>query len=77
VGIGGLARTRKTTLCVSSQGRLRARLRLLHDRTAGKRRDLTAGEIVGQVLVAREYLTTRGGMLTNIVFMGMGEPLLN
>ena len=45
----------------------------------GFRRSLTSGEILGQVLVARRYLEdTRKNMgLRNIVYMGMGEPLLN
>jgi 23S rRNA (adenine2503-C2)-methyltransferase len=45
-------------------------------------RNLTAGEIVGQVLLARDALgewpsQPEGRMLTNIVMMGMGEPLYN
>ncbi len=45
-------------------------------------RNLTAGEIVGQVMIARDDLEewgrpTEDRQLTNIVFMGMGEPLYN
>lgn len=42
-------------------------------------RNMTMGEILGQALVAREYLggTEDEPLLRNIVFMGMGEPLLN
>ncbi len=42
-------------------------------------RNMTMGEILGQVLVARRYLgdTAENPRLRNIVFMGMGEPLLN
>ncbi|SBW11042.1 Dual-specificity RNA methyltransferase RlmN [uncultured delta proteobacterium] len=42
-------------------------------------RNMTMGEILGQVLVARRYLgdTVENPRLRNIVFMGMGEPLLN
>lgn len=42
-------------------------------------RDMTMGEILGQILVAREYLgeTEEEPRLRNIVYMGMGEPLLN
>lgn len=45
----------------------------------GFRRNMTAGEMLGQVLVARQSLLDRGIalMLRNLVFMGMGEPLLN
>ncbi len=67
----------RTTLCVSSQAGCALGCAFCMTGQLGRKRDLTAGEIVGQVLVAREYLGTRGGTLTNIVFMGMGEPLLN
>ena len=42
-------------------------------------RNMTMGEILGQVLIARRYLgdTVETPRLRNIVFMGMGEPLLN
>ncbi|MEA4858139.1 23S rRNA (adenine(2503)-C(2))-methyltransferase RlmN [Solidesulfovibrio sp.] len=45
----------------------------------GFRRNMTPGEMLGQVLVARRYLLERGEtlLLRNLVFMGMGEPLLN
>jgi len=45
----------------------------------GFHRNMTAGEMLGQVLVARQYLLDRGEslLLRNLVFMGMGEPLLN
>jgi 23S rRNA (adenine2503-C2)-methyltransferase len=42
----------------------------------GLGRNLTAGEIVGQVLTARETLAA-GDRITHVVFMGMGEPLAN
>jgi 23S rRNA (adenine2503-C2)-methyltransferase len=67
----------RTTLCVSSQTGCALGCTFCMTGRLGKRRDLTAGEIVGQVLVARDHLRARGGALTNIVFMGMGEPLLN
>ena len=46
---------------------------------AGFIRNMSMAEIVGQVLVAREYLgdTAENPQLRNLVFMGMGEPLLN
>ncbi|EFL51639.1 radical SAM enzyme, Cfr family [Solidesulfovibrio fructosivorans JJ]] len=45
----------------------------------GFRRNMTPGEMLGQVLVARQYLLDKGEALAlrNLVFMGMGEPLLN
>lgn len=46
----------------------------------GFERNMTAGEIVSQVLVAREYLgdaRPEHPIIRNLVFMGMGEPLLN
>lgn len=46
----------------------------------GFTRNLTPGEIMGQVLVGRDYLNDRRldwPILRNLVFMGMGEPLLN
>ena len=45
----------------------------------GFRRNMTPGEMLGQVLVGRQYLADRGVELglRNLVFMGMGEPLLN
>jgi 23S rRNA (adenine2503-C2)-methyltransferase len=45
----------------------------------GFRRNMTPGEMLGQVLVARDYLQEKGEplLLRNLVFMGMGEPLLN
>jgi len=44
----------------------------------GFERNLTYGEIMGQILVGRQYLEDKGmNPLKNLVFMGMGEPLLN
>ncbi len=45
----------------------------------GFRRNMTPGEMLGQVLVARQHLLDKGEPLSlrNLVFMGMGEPLLN
>ncbi|MBD5641826.1 MAG: 23S rRNA (adenine(2503)-C(2))-methyltransferase RlmN [Desulfovibrio sp.] len=46
----------------------------------GLKRNLTMGEILGQVLIGRDYLNDRRPdwpVLRNLVFMGMGEPLLN
>jgi 23S rRNA (adenine2503-C2)-methyltransferase len=40
-------------------------------------RQLTSGEIVSQILHFQRYLGEHAGRLSNVVFMGMGEPLLN
>jgi 23S rRNA (adenine2503-C2)-methyltransferase len=70
------------TLCVSSQVGCTLNCRFCHTGTMRLVRNLTAAEIVGQVMLARDALgewpsTPEGRMLTNIVMMGMGEPLYN
>ncbi len=70
------------TLCVSSQIGCTLNCRFCHTGTMRLVRNLTAGEIVGQVMLARDALgewpsQPEGRMLTNIVMMGMGEPLYN
>ncbi len=67
----------RTTLCVSSQAGCALGCAFCVTGSLGLTRNLTSGEIVGQVLAAQNYLREHGGVLTNIVFMGMGEPLLN
>src|ERR1700712_3997242 len=94
------------TLCVSSQVGCTLNCRFCHTGTMRLVRNLTAGEVVGQVMLARDALgewpkgtmagfgdddlseaygeddygrnyTPDGRLLTNIVMMGMGEPLYN
>ncbi|HKC02815.1 MAG TPA: 23S rRNA (adenine(2503)-C(2))-methyltransferase RlmN [Sphingomicrobium sp.] len=70
------------TLCVSSQVGCTLNCRFCHTGTMQLVRNLEAGEIVGQVMLARDALgewpsQPEGRMLTNIVMMGMGEPLYN
>jgi 23S rRNA (adenine2503-C2)-methyltransferase len=69
------------TLCVSSQVGCTLNCTFCHTGTQRLVRNLTAGEIVGQVMIARDRLgdwTAEGSRLvTNIVMMGMGEPLYN
>ena len=70
------------TLCVSSQVGCTLNCRFCHTGTQALVRNLSATEIVAQVLIARDRLgewptPQEGRKLTNIVFMGMGEPLLN
>jgi 23S rRNA (adenine2503-C2)-methyltransferase len=79
------------TLCVSSQIGCTLNCRFCHTGTMRLVRNLHAGEIVGQVMLARDALgewppsaaeppsstAPEGRMLSNIVMMGMGEPLYN
>lgn len=64
------------TLCVSTQAGCRQGCRFCHTASLGFRRNLTPAEIMGQVLAARR-LAGPERPLTNLVFMGMGEPLDN
>ncbi len=67
----------RTTLCISSQVGCAVDCRFCFTGLLGVKRNLTAGEIVGQVLaLARAQRIERPAPL-NVVFMGMGEPLLN
>lgn len=66
----------RTTLCVSTQAGCPVGCVFCASGLAGVRRNLSAGEIVEQVLHARDLLL-EGRQLTNLVVMGMGEPMLN
>ncbi|RPE63095.1 23S rRNA m(2)A-2503 methyltransferase [Pacificibacter maritimus] len=74
------------TLCVSSQVGCTLTCSFCHTGTQKLVRNLTAGEIIGQVMMARDDLNewpeqgaknTESRLLSNIVLMGMGEPLYN
>ena len=70
------------TLCVSSQVGCTLTCRFCHTGTQTLVRNLAAGEIVGQVMVARDALgewpsPSGERLVSNIVVMGMGEPLYN
>ncbi len=71
------------TLCISSQVGCTLTCPFCHTGTQKLVRNLTAAEIVGQILVARDDLEEWGKdpgakrLLSNIVLMGMGEPLYN
>src|SRR6267154_2649508 len=84
--------TDRGTLCVSSQVGCTLNCSFCHTGTQRLVRNLTPGEIVGQVMVARDLLGDYAGMeraqgaglptggdrcISNIVMMGMGEPLYN
>ncbi len=87
-----IPQTGRGTLCISSQVGCTLTCTFCHTGTQRLVRNLTAGEIVGQILVARDRLgdwpgeapppgaivpTDGGRFVTNIVMMGMGEPLYN
>lgn len=68
------------TLCVSSQIGCGLNCRFCSTGTQGFNRNLSTAEIIGQVWVAAKHLGNvphRQRKLTNVVMMGMGEPLLN
>ena len=67
---------KRLTLCLSSQIGCVYGCRFCLTGRDGFRRNLTAGEIVDQICGARRELG-EGERLTNLVFMGMGEPLAN
>ncbi|MGX1102787.1 MULTISPECIES: 23S rRNA (adenine(2503)-C(2))-methyltransferase RlmN [Bradyrhizobium] len=75
--------TDRGTLCVSSQVGCTLNCAFCHTGTQRLVRNLTAGEIAGQVMVARDRLNDWADRedgtrrVTNIVMMGMGEPLYN
>ncbi len=71
------------TLCISSQVGCSLTCAFCHTGTQKLVRNLTPGDIVGQVMLARDHLNDwgkpedDGRRITNIVLMGMGEPLYN
>jgi 23S rRNA (adenine2503-C2)-methyltransferase len=65
----------RATVCVSSQAGCAMGCKFCATGQAGFERHLTAGEIVEQVIEARRAAAPQ--RLTNVVFMGMGEPLAN
>jgi 23S rRNA (adenine2503-C2)-methyltransferase len=84
--------TGRGTLCISSQVGCTLNCSFCHTGTQRLVRNLTAGEIIGQLLVARDRIgdwpgamppsdgpvpQDGGRYITNIVMMGMGEPLYN
>lgn len=66
--------TKRLTLCVSTQVGCPLDCKFCATGTMGLERNLTAGEIIDQLLAARN---ASGKKITNLVYMGMGEPLLN
>ena len=67
----------RVTLCLSSQVGCAVGCRFCFTALLGAKRNLTAGEIVGQVVAVLEAQPAPAGFPVNLVFMGMGEPMLN
>src|SRR6516165_890636 len=67
----------RTTVCISSQVGCAVDCRFCFTALVGLKRNLTAGEMVGQVLVITTAQRFAPKSRLNVVFMGMGEPLLN
>jgi 23S rRNA (adenine2503-C2)-methyltransferase len=71
------ARRERHTLCISSQAGCAVGCPFCATGELGLTRDLSVAEILDQVRHAQRRLRREGRHLTNVVFMGMGEPLLN
>lgn len=69
--------TGRTTVCVSSQVGCAAACDFCATGRMGVSVNLSAAEIVDQILLAGQYLALEGRSIRNIVFMGMGEPFHN
>jgi 23S rRNA (adenine2503-C2)-methyltransferase len=67
----------RQTLCVSSQAGCAMGCRFCLTGAMGFRRNLRPAEMINQVYAVNEELHRKGTRLTNLVFMGMGEPLAN
>jgi len=70
-------RRERATVCISSQAGCAVGCPFCATGELGFWRDLSTAEIVDQVLFWARRLATQGQRITNVVFMGMGEPLLN
>jgi 23S rRNA (adenine2503-C2)-methyltransferase len=68
---------KRQTICISTQAGCAVNCQFCLTATLGLIRNLTAGDIVGQVLVALEDNRASLKPQTNLVLMGQGEPLLN
>lgn len=68
---------KRQTICISTQAGCAVDCHFCLTATLGLIRNLTAGEIIGQVLVALEDNRAALKPQTNVVLMGQGEPLLN
>ena len=74
----GRSPLRRATICVSSQVGCAVNCQFCLTAKLGLQRNLTAGEIAGQVVAVMDrHVVEVGKDRLNLVFMGMGEPLLN
>ncbi|MGW8251488.1 MAG: 23S rRNA (adenine(2503)-C(2))-methyltransferase RlmN, partial [Anaerolineales bacterium] len=69
--------TRRRTLCISTQAGCAMGCVFCATGQMGFRRNLSSGEIIEQVLYYARSLAQKGEQVSNIVFMGMGEPFHN
>jgi 23S rRNA (adenine2503-C2)-methyltransferase len=67
----------RATVCISSQVGCALGCRFCATGQSGFKRNLSAGEIVDQVTGIQSFIKESSSALSNIVFMGMGEPFLN
>ncbi|XP_068637696.1 uncharacterized protein [Aristolochia californica] len=67
----------RTTVCVSSQVGCAMNCQFCYTGRMGLKKNLTTAEIVEQAVYARRLFSSEFGSITNVVFMGMGEPLQN
>jgi 23S rRNA (adenine2503-C2)-methyltransferase len=75
---GGPAPNRRATICLSSQAGCAVNCKFCMTALLGVQRNLTAGEIIGQVLLLlNDQQIEIGRDRINLVFMGQGEPFLN
>ena len=65
------------SLCISTQVGCRMGCRFCASTLEGRIRDLTAGEMLGEILCANRYLASEGDKVSHVVLMGSGEPLDN
>jgi len=65
------------TLCISSQVGCSLACTFCSTGMQGFNRNLTTAEIIAQIIIANEHLSHENKKISNVVFMGMGEPLLN
>lgn len=65
------------SLCISTQVGCRMGCRFCASTLEGRVRDLTSGELLGEILCANRYLAPEGEKVSHVVLMGSGEPLDN
>ena len=65
------------SLCISTQVGCRMGCRFCASTLEGRVRNLTAGEMLGEILCANRYLSREGKKISHVVLMGSGEPLDN